>query len=153
MAKFVFKLAGVLRHRKMLEQQKLRNYAQVSARLRGLEDELKSLNEQMTATNDDIRQNHLTGPLDISFITAHRRFLLGMQSKGLQIVQEMAKVGREVETARLALVEATKEVKVLEKLREKQEQRWREEVSRKELAEMDEVGMQLANDSLRESAR
>lgn len=153
MAKFVFKLAGVLRHRKMLEQQKLRDHAQVSARLRGLEDQLKSLNEQMTATNDDIRRNHLTGPLDISFITAHRRFLLGMQSKGLQIVQEMAKVQREVEAARLALVEATREVKVLEKLREKQEQRFREEVSRKELAALDEVGMQLANQSLRESAR
>ena len=38
--------------------------------------------------------------------------------------------------------------KVMEKLRERQYQRWRAELSRRELAEMDEIGMQLAYQNL-----
>jgi flagellar FliJ protein len=145
MAKFVFKLGAVLRHRKAIEQEKLRLYAAALADFKELEDQLKELNSTMTQTNDDIRQNHLTGKLDISFITAHRRFLLGMQRKAMNLAAGMATSQKQVDAARAVLAEAAKQRKVLEKLREKQEQRWKEEVSRKEMIAADEVAMQLSN--------
>lgn len=145
MAKFVFKLAAVLRHRKAIEQEKLRLYAAALADFKALEDQLKELNLTMTQTNDDIRQNHLTGKLDISFITAHRRFLLGMQRKAMNLAAAMANSQKQVDAARAVLAEAAKQRKVLEKLREKQEQRWKDEVSRKEMIAADEVAMQLSN--------
>jgi flagellar FliJ protein len=146
MARFTFKLQAVLRHRAAIEQEKQRDYALVLARLKQLEDQLKALNQTMQETNDDIRLNHLTGRLDISFITAHRRFLMGMQRKAMDLVTAMAKAQREVDTARAALAEAAKQRKVLEKLRETQHDRWKQELSRKEMIAADEAAMQLYND-------
>jgi len=145
MARFVFKLDAVLRHRKAIEQEKLRLYAAALAAFKELEDQLKELNLTMRQTNDDILQNHLLGKLDIGFITAHRRFLLGMQRKAASLAASMATAQKQVDAARAVLAEAAKQRKVMEKLREKQEQRWKEEVSRKEMIAADEVAMQLSN--------
>ena len=144
MARFHFKLDAVFRHRKALEQEQQRLYALALADFQELEDQLKGLNQTMQETNDDIRRNHLTGRLDISFITAHRRYLGGIQRKAMALVASMSAAQRKVDIARLAVAEAAKQRKVLEKLREKQEQRWKEELSRKEMIAADEVVMQLS---------
>jgi flagellar FliJ protein len=144
MSRFTFKLQAVLRHRTAIEQEKQRTYAQTLAAYKDLEDQLKALNQTMQTANDDIRQNRLVGRLDIGFITAHRRFLMGMQRKAIELATAMAAVQKPVETARLVLVEAAKQRKVLEKLRETQEQRWKDELARKEMIAADEVGTQLS---------
>jgi flagellar export protein FliJ len=51
---------------------------------------------------------------------------------------------RDVHVARASLAEAAKHRMVLDKVREKQQARWREELDRKELAQLDEVGMQMS---------
>ena len=146
MPQFHFKLQSVLRHRTTIEQEKQRLYAHALATFKDLEDQLKSLNQSMQTSNDDIRQNRLVGRLDISFITAHRRFLMGMQRKAMELVAAMSKAQQLVDAARTNLAEAAKQRKILEKLRETQEQRWREELSRKETIAADEIAMQLTND-------
>src|SRR3954465_9469342 len=127
MAQFKFKLAAVLRHREAIEKEKQRDYALALARQKELEDQLKALDQQMQTTNDDIRQNHLVGRLDVSFITAHRRFLMGMQRKAIEVVTAIAAAQKQAEVARAALGEAAKQRKILEKLRDTQHGRWREE--------------------------
>ena len=144
MPKFVFRLHAVLRHRKAVEQERQRDLAAAAARFRDVEDELKSLEHSMRQTNDDVRQNHLTGRLDVAFIAAHRRFLLGMQRKAIEVAGRMAAAQKDVDAARAALAEAGKQRMVLEKLSEKQQARWREDLERKELAHQDEVGMQIS---------
>jgi flagellar FliJ protein len=153
MAKFVFRLEAVLRHRKMIEQEKQRDLAAAAARFAEVERELKGLEGTMRETNDDVRRNRLTGRLDVGFITAHRRFLLGMQRKAVELATRLAAAQRDVDAARAALAEAAKQRMVLEKLREKQRARWREELDRKELAQLDEVGMQLAVGEMMADAR
>jgi len=145
-AQFRFKLDAVLKHRTAIEREKQRLYALALAAFKELEDQLKALNQTMNTANDDIRQNRLVGTLDIGFITAHRRFLLGMQRKAMELVAAMNKAQQEVDRTRQAMAEAAKGRKVLEKLRETQKQRWQEEVSRKEMIAADEVAMQLSND-------
>jgi len=144
MAQFKFKLAAVLRHREAIEKEKQRDYALTLARQKELEDQLKALDQQMQATNDDVRQNHLVGRLDVSFITAHRRFLLGMRRKAMDLAAALAKAQQETEAARVVMAEAAKKRMVLEKLREKQQERWRDETARKEMMALDEVAMQIA---------
>ena len=150
MAQFRFKLDAVLKHRTAIEREKQRLYALALAAFKELEDQLKALNQTMQTSNDDIRQNRLVGRLDIGFITAHRRFLLGMQRKAMELVAAMNKAQQEVDRTRQAMAEAAKGRKVLEKLRETQKQRWQEEVSRKEMIAADEVAMQLTNDARRQ---
>jgi flagellar export protein FliJ len=144
MAQFKFKLAAVLRHRESVEKERQRDYALALARQKELEDQLKALDQTMQATNDDVRQNHLVGRLNVSFITAHRRFLLGMRQKATTLVAAIAEARKATESARAVMAEAAKHRMVLEKLRETQERRWRDEAGRKEMMALDEVAMQIA---------
>jgi flagellar FliJ protein len=143
MAQFKFKLQPVLRHRETIERERQRDYALALAKLKDLQDQLAALNQHLTDTKTDVRDNHLTGRLDVNFITAHRRYLLGVQRKAMTLVTEIATAQREAETARQHLAEAAKQKKILEKLREKQQQRWNEDLARKEAAQLDEVGIQI----------
>jgi flagellar FliJ protein len=144
MPKFKFQLEGVLRQRKQVERQRQRELAIVQAEMNQLTAQLKELESSTQAATQDLRTNRLTGKLDMSFIAAHRRFMLGVQRQGMALVQKMSIVQQKIEAARLQLFEAAKGRKIIEKLREKQLDRWKQEVSRKELAELDEVSMQLS---------
>ena len=143
MAQFKFKLQPVLRHRETIERERQRDYALALAKVKDLQDQLSTLNQLLKDTNADVRDNRLTGRIDINFITAHRRYLLGVQRKAMTLIAEIAKAQQEAETARQNLAEAAKQKKVLEKLREKQEQRWKEESARKEATQLDEVSTQM----------
>ena len=143
MPRFVFTLESVLKHRTHAEQERMRELAGVQGEMNRLQQELKGLNDSMQASAHDMKANHLTGPLDVAYLAAHRRYSVAMQRKGLQLVQDMARQQKKVEEAQRQLAEAAKERKVIEKLREKQFERWKQEIGRKEQAEADEVGAQF----------
>jgi len=145
---FRFKLSPVLRQRQITERQKQRDYALTLAALKDLQDQLTTLNQTVTETNTDLRTNRLTGPIDVHFLAAHRRYLLGVQRKAQDLATQIHTAQKTAETARAALAEAAKQTKVLEKLREKQQQRWKEDADRKEMIALDEVAMQLTNDPM-----
>ena len=145
MARFVFPLDSVLRHRKHAEQERLRDLAACQAEMTRLQNELKALNDAMQGSARDMKDNHLTGPLDVAYLAAHRRYAVAMQRKGRSLVQEMARQQRKVDESQQRLAEAAKERKVIEKLRERQFERWKGEVARKELAEADEVAAQFGH--------
>jgi flagellar protein FliJ len=145
-AQFKFKLSPVLRQREIIEREKQRDYALALAAVKQLQDQLHTLHQTMDATNTDLRTNRLVGPIDVNFLTAHRRYLLGVQRKALDLATQIAAAQKQADTARAALANAARDVKVLEKLREKQQQRWKEEADKKEMTALDEVAMQLTND-------
>ncbi len=143
MARFVFKLQGVLRQRELIERQRQREMAELQGQMTLLEQALRDLNGSVQTSTDDLRANHLTGKLDMNFLAAHRRYLVAMQRQGMELAQRMALLQRQMNESREQLAEAAKQRKVMEKLREKQLERWKVEESRRELAEMDEVAMLL----------
>lgn len=154
MAKFVFKLEAVLRQRKHVEGERQRALALVQAQMTQLQNELRLVNETVQTSTTDLRENRLVGKLDLHFLAAHRRFTLATQRKAMQLVQKMALVQRSVDEARLALAEAAKERKAIEKLREKHHQRWAEDIGRREAAQLDEISMQMSyENALRDQAR
>ena len=97
----------------------------------------------MRDADKDLRENRLIGKLDLRFLAAHRRFAFSMQRKALALAEQMAQVQVKVDEAQKKLTEAMKRRKAIEKLREKQFERWREDLCRYELHEMDEVAMQM----------
>lgn len=143
MPKFVFPLEAVLKHRTHAEQERLRELAACQAEMARLQQELKALNDSMQASAHDMEANRLTGPIDVAFLAAHRRYTVAMQLKGNALVQDMARQQKKVDDAQRLLAEAAKERKVIEKLRERQFERWEQEVGRKEQADADEVGAQF----------
>lgn len=150
MAKFVFHLEAVLRQRETVEKQARRELA---ARLRNLESlkaELAHLDQSLREATEHLRANHLTGPLDMSYIQAHRRFAGSVQRQGMQLAQKIALAQREFEAARMSLAEAAKARKIMEKLRERQWQRWKAQLDARDARESDEIGMKLAYEMERE---
>jgi flagellar FliJ protein len=144
MARFIFQLEGVLRHRKNIEHQRQRGVAEIQAHLSKLEADLKAMDAEVQSVNTDVLQHHMNGKIDTSFLIAHRRFMAAAQKRALELAQRMAAVQVRLDAARRALAEAAKERKVLEKLKEKQQESWQLAVSRKEAAAMDEVAMQIS---------
>jgi flagellar FliJ protein len=144
MPKFVFQLEGVLRHRKTLEEQRQRELGVAQTELSKMQAELRSMDEAAKGVSTDVRDNRLTGTLDMAFLAAHRRYVLAMQRKAVALAQRMALQQQAVDAARRQLAEAAKQRKIIEKLRERQFERWRADAALKASAELDEVNMQLA---------
>ena len=154
MAKFVFKFDGVLRQREHVETQRQRELAIVQQEMTKLQTQLRELNESVQTSTDDLRNNHLTGRLDLNFLAAHRRFTLAMTRKGAALVQQIAGVQKRVDVAQAALAEAAKQRKIIEKLRERSLERWKADLARKEMMETDEIAMQIGyRNSLDDAAR
>jgi flagellar FliJ protein len=151
MPRFKFQLEGVLEHRKNIEEEKQRALAAVMAEMQRLKNELSDLDQTARSAVADLRDNRLTGALDLSFLAAHRRFTGSVQRKALAIAQKMAIVQREIDKARADLAEAAKQRKIIEKLRERQLERWKTQQNRQENDELDDIGMQLAFRNLGEA--
>ena len=144
MARFVFKLEAVLRQRKQIEQQKLRDLAVRQQVVVGLQQNLLALQTQANDAAKDLRDNRLVGPINLSYLSAHRRYIMSMGRQAVAIAQKVAQAQKFVDEARLALAEAAKNRKAIEKLKEKHYESWRQEQAKKEADALDEVGMNLA---------
>ncbi len=150
MAKFNFKLGTVLRQRELLEQERQRDFAAAQGRLVAEQAELKRLDETVQLALADLRTNQLVGTLNLSFLAAHRRFMLAMQRQGIAQLAKVEAARKVMETARVALMEAAKQTKIIEKLRDRQLAAWNEAAARKETADLDEVATQMSTVSMRE---
>ena len=147
MARFVFKLEGVLRHRERIEHDRQRDLAIVQAEMVLLQNELRAFNAEVQR-NIGAARSQLIGKLDMAYLAAHRRYMLGMQRKVHDLAQRMAAQQQRVDEARRNLTEATKQKKILEKLRERQRERWATEQNRREAGALDELTTQLSYQSL-----
>jgi flagellar protein FliJ len=151
MARFEFGLEGVLQQRKNAEHVAQRECATAQHALVALQDKLRRLDEGVRQVSDDVRANHLTGPIDVSFITAHRRYLLSMERAAIDLARQIADAQAQVQKAQAALVESAKQRKTIEKLRDKQFERWMAGQLKRENGTLDEAGMQIAFENLSEN--
>lgn len=152
MAKFTFQLDGVLRHRTNIEHQRKRELAVIQTQMTALDAELRALDASVQNSVTDLRTNRLVGRIDLAFLSAHRRYAFAMQRKAMGIVEKMGAVKIQVDAAKRNLAEASKQRKILEKLRERLYARWREAIERRDVAEMDEIAMQLSHNQPADAA-
>lgn len=152
MPKFRFQLDGVLRQRKLVEEQRQREFGAVQAELVALQAQLREMDDSVQSTVGDLRENRLVGRIDLSFLTAHRRYMLAMQRKAVALAQQIAAAQVKVDEARAALLAAAMQRKVIEKLRERRRAAWALELERKDMALLDEIGTQIGYRLGREAA-
>ena len=92
---------------------------------------------------DDLKRQHrLTasrGRVDIDRVRSAQRYELVLRLEENLIEQQTAALEVEIEKRRNALIAADREVKVLEKLRQRQHERFRDECNRREMKETDDV--------------
>lgn len=134
--KFTFKLEAVLEQRKHVERQRQREVAADQQRVLQLQAELDALVAVKRASANELRSGTT---LSAAKLAAHQRFATATRHKGAALQRSIGEARRELDAAQRVLLEAAKQRKVMEKLREREHARWAEQMRLRELAEADEI--------------
>jgi len=139
MAKFQFRLATLLRLREAARDERR---AALGEAYRA-DDVLRQRQEQVAGEMDGLKGScrQVVGPgtVDIDKLLAAQRYEIVLRAEGMQLARQREMIGAEIERRREALVQANRDVRVLEKLRERQAERHRDEQVHREIRELDEV--------------
>jgi flagellar FliJ protein len=143
MARFEFSLEAVLTQRRFIERERQRALAELLGRMHEMERQLQAMDQEVKSATADLRHHHLTGNVNVAFIAGHRRFVLAVERRAGAIIQKMALLQREIDRARQLLILAARDLKVVEKLRQRRLDEWRAAVAAAEQREIDDVGARL----------
>ncbi len=134
--RFKFSLQPVLEQRKRVEEEKQQAVAQRQRELDRSEAELKRLNDDFRSSSDSLRTNHrgLDGE-QLRLHYAHLQFLDRAITAQIRVVAERRLT---LDRARNDLLEASKERKVVEKLKERRHEAFVAEELRIEQNELDD---------------
>ena len=141
MKKFRFNLQALLTHRQRIQEhhQKI-----VASRLRELTREealLQQLDSELLGSNDDMRDNRLRGRLNMTFVAAHRRYVSAIQQRITGQMGRISEIRQRLEMERMALMKASQQTRVLERLRERTHEEYAKRLRRVEETEANEIGL------------
>jgi flagellar FliJ protein len=142
--RFEFRLEALLEHRKQIEKEHQRKVAEIQQQALALTRQIKDAQTRIVLENKTLTGKKLVGILDMTYIAHEKRYVGNLHVHIALTMQKLAAVEQEIAAARVELLAAAKARKVIEKLKDKQLNRWREEQSRKEAAQMDEIATQMS---------
>jgi flagellar FliJ protein len=136
---FRFRLATLLRLREADRDERRSHLADaqraediVRTRIAGIDGELRQVRGESARLSRP-------GTINVDELMEINRLELLLAAERQAAVQQQKLVAEEVERRRLALVAADREVRVLERLRDTQQERHRQEADRQERKQMDEA--------------
>lgn len=103
------------------------------------EDDLRTQHEDAVVQKTKLQA---VGQIAVDQIIDHQRFQLLVAAQIKQIGSQKQRIQEEIERRREALVEADRDVRALEKLKEKQFEKYTQAMARDEVKEFDEIAMQ-----------
>ena len=137
---FTFRLEPLIKIRKNVLQECQAELAKAYSARTILEDRLLEVENQLaegTATARSLMQPGQT--VNVEHLLGIRRQEMFLLANKDVLTQDMQKIDEEIERCRAAVVAANKEVKILEKLKEKRYEQYLEEEKREEIKAMDEI--------------
>lgn len=144
MAKFRFRLATLLRLREATCDERRGELAEAYRVDEVLAGQVDQLIGEMEELHEQRRRAARSGAVDIDCLIATQRYELTLKTQEGKLAQQREKVAVEIERRRQRLIEAQRDVRVLEKLEVRQKERYRDEENRREIRELDEVAGQRA---------
>lgn len=138
MAKFRFSLEPVLEQRRRVEEEEQRGVASIERDRIALEERIRAFARAIAQERDDLRRQ-LTEGGDLRAARLQANASLDLSNKANRAVLELAGVHKRLDAARLRLLEAMTGRKAMEMLRDRAEERFREEQKRREAAALDEL--------------
>lgn len=142
MAKFKFRLATLLRLREAARDQRRTELAEAYRADNLLRARLEQLGQQLAWLETECRKVAGPGTVDVDRLVEAQRYEVVLRTQQNQLASHRKAVNAEIERRRQTLVAADRDVRVLEKLRQKQRRRHRAEESRMEIKQFDEVAIQ-----------
>ena len=140
MGNFRFRLAAVLKVREAERQQRRLELAQAYEADRVLQQQVDSLASELARIKQQSRQAAAPGQVNVDKLLELQRYTLHVAAQTNSIQLQQSTIREEIERRRRALVEADRQVRMLENLREKQHTVYRQEQFKIEQKALDEVG-------------
>ncbi|PKK91384.1 MAG: flagellar export protein FliJ [Candidatus Wallbacteria bacterium HGW-Wallbacteria-1] len=147
MAIFQFSLQKVLEVKQRVEEDRQASLAEAMAAQEHERRELNSMHEKLSALKVETGRSLEESQLDIGHILNCRNYEIRLRQNIVAQIDILEEAGRHVEEKRLELMEAVRDRKVLEKLREKEQAKhFRRELAR-EQSLLDEMGLRRRSDA------
>ena len=148
MAKFEFRLATLMRLRENHRDELRGKLAEAYQAEQLLAEKKQSIHEEEDKLHQLRRDLLQEANTDVNRLLDMQRYAATLKAQ-LATIQEQAKMlSAEVEKRRLAVVQADQQVKVLEKLRDKQLSKHRQQKMLAEAKELDEIGSRTVRASI-----
>jgi flagellar export protein FliJ len=145
MAQFQFRLASLLQLRQAERERRQSLLAETLAQLRQLQVHRGALESELRDQQRSTRAIAGPGLLDVGGLRRADRFRSSLGSRLARLAEQERSVEQEIGRRREALVEADREVRVLEKLQARQHARHRAEQAQTERNELDDVALRATN--------
>ena len=139
MSAYRFRLETLLRLRIAERDQRRAELAKALRAEQVLLEELRQVEADRADAAVVLRQRSTPGAADVDALLRTNRYQHVLKARRSQLEAQIEQVRAEAERRRLALVEADRQVRVLEKLRERQQAAYRTRQSQLEVKQLDEV--------------
>jgi flagellar export protein FliJ len=141
---FTFRLESVLRLRIDAQQKQQRTVADAQLALRALEDELSAIERDGQAARSELSQHLSTGNLDANWLRLNALHVQALQSQAAALIGKIHLARQSLASAQEQLAAATAQRKSLEKLRERQHDRFAATEQKRERNVQDEIAARQA---------
>ena len=141
--KYSFRLQTVLRLRKTTEDECRRRVADRLRTIAQVESDVRHLGEQHDWEVERSRAEQLGPGMDVLTVRRRRGYMGHLRRRKHACEAHIRSLREKLDQEQRALAQASKEVKALEKLRDRQWERHRAGQLRAERAEEDEIGQQM----------
>lgn len=141
MAEFRFRLATLLRLREAARDERRARLAEAYA----AEQKLIARGDELRREQQELKQRHRgpgVGRVDVDQMLSYDRYAVLIKAELHALEHQRSLLGDEIEKRRQALVAADREVRLLEKFREKLQDRHRQQEAAAAMRQLDEVASQ-----------
>jgi len=143
MSKFTFSLEAILRLRESERDEKQEQLAEAIKAEDILRDQIGQIEEEITELREQSAAGLRPGTINPDKVLQSQRFELLLRAQAKQIQEKVKQVQAEVQRRRDLLVEAERQVKVLEKLREKRQVEFRAKQQKIDRKQIDEIAQRI----------
>lgn len=140
MPAYKFRLATLMKLRESVRDERRAFLAEAYEAERILLERLHEVEETLSALRNGLRSAMGPGTIDVDRLIESQRYELMLKAHVSQMNQQRKMLEEEIERRRQALMLADRDVRVLEKLRERQLEEHRQQENLQEIKRLDEVG-------------
>lgn len=142
MKKFKYRLETYLKVKEHIEKQKQKDLATTTHKVMQQKNILKKITDQKSTTLEKKRKN-CESKISVSEMLIYSRFFLKLKKDNVAGLEVLRALNKTQEKKRLALLEASKDKKIYEKLKERDQEKFNKEIQEILQKESDEIGLNV----------
>jgi len=142
MKKFKYRLETLLKVKEHIERQKQKDLAITSQKVMQQNNILKQIRDQNSTALEKKRKSS-EGKILVSEMLIYSRYFLKLKKDNIAGLELLRALNKTQEVKRLALLEASKNKKIYEKLKERDQEKFNKEIEEILLKESDEIGLNV----------